>query len=183
MKVFELDKDNLKLIERINALIDSAFPEYLHTNVEARLQKYHSSDFPKVKIFFIEEEGNPVSFAQIIYKLWNDRLVANLDLLGSHYLKRRKGYAETLFQHCRYDYCEEIRKQKMDSVGLLTFVDPNYDPIVRFHIKNDGQIRNDIISDFGDIVVWYPSNKESMNIKTSELMEQMKEFGLIINTF
>jgi hypothetical protein len=181
--VIELQNNDSGRIKEINKLIDLSFPEYSPTNVERRLLEYHGSGYPKVKIFFIEDEGNLVSFAQIIYKLLNNRLVLNLDLLGSEYSKRRKGYAETIFQYCRNDFIDEARRYGLSEIGLLTFIDPNYSPIVRFHEKNKGQIRRDIIADFDDILVWYPSNEEYFDIKTHDLLEQMKEFGSIIGTF
>jgi hypothetical protein len=182
-KVFLLKNDDSHRKQKINKLIDLTFPEYSPTDIGVRLEKYNGSSLPIVKIFYIEHEGEPVSFAQVIYRLWRNELILNLDLLGSDCSSRRKGYAETIFNHCRNDFTEEQMRLRLHPVGLITFIDPKYHPIVRFHEKQGGQLRNDLITEYGDIIVWYPSKEEYSNIKSNELIGQMKEFGSIIRTF
>jgi hypothetical protein len=182
-RVFLLDKDDSKKIKKINNLIDVIFPEYSPTDIGVRLVKYDGSSIPIVKIFYIEQEGEPVSFAQVVYRLWRNELILNLDLLGSQCFARRKGFSQKIFSHCRNDFIEEQKKWKLHSVGLVTFIDPSYEPIVKFHKKNGGQFRNDSITEYGDIVVWYPSNEKYVDISSQELIEQMKDFGSIISTF
>jgi hypothetical protein len=181
--IIEIGNDDLEKVKEINELIDQTFPELLHTNIELRLNKYHRSSYPKIKIFIIEDHKKPVSFAQVIYKLWNNQLVVDLDLLGSQYSVRRNGFAEAIFQHCRNDLIVEKEAFGINAVGLMTFIDPNYEPIVRFHEKNNGQLRRDATNEFSEIVVWYPSIVEYGNIKTIELIEQMKDFAVIIGLF
>jgi hypothetical protein len=181
--VFELDSVDQRKIGEINDLIDLTFPEYSPTNVFKRIMKYHGSNTPKVKIFYIENSSIPVSFAQVIYRTWENGLIANLDLLGSNSGYRRKGNAEYLLHNCINDLLYESDKRNVDAIGLITFIDPEYRPIVNLHEKCGGQIRKDIICDFGDIIVWYPINMDYKNIATDVLIEQMNEFGIIIRSF
>jgi hypothetical protein len=179
----EIDKNDVMQCSSVSKIIDELFPEYAPTHIEKRLNMNGESKIPKVSIVIISNGNEILAFAQLIYKLWNDGIIVDLDLLGTRKQYQRQGYANILFQYCIKSLGEVSKNENKKGSGLISLIDPNQVSIRNLHIKHNGQIRDDKILDFGDAVVWYPKQKELEKVETIELIKQVNEFGNIIQQF
>lgn len=181
--IIEAKTGNPKVCRQLSALIDHVFPEYAPTDIKKRLDLFKGCLVPKVKIFAVKNNDGISSFAQIIYKKWDNTIISDLDLIGTDERYRRRGLADLLFGHCRSDMVNLSESTGLNLSGLITFIDPKQFSIMSFHRKNGGQIRDDCLHDSGEVIVWYPYSDAYISISTSELLEQMQEFGSIIRSF
>lgn len=165
----------------MNRWLELIFPEYCpprFAELLARLRPPNS--WPRIQIFVGLIDGQVAGLAQVFYRDWQGGLVADLDLLGVLEPFRRSGLALALVRHALQALPDMARRYQLPAIGLVTLIDPHYDPIVRLHRKQRGQIREDYTYPSGDLVVWYPLRPDYSDIPTPTLGRQLYHFGQLL---
>jgi hypothetical protein len=165
----------------MNRWLEQIFPEYCPARFDKLLSKHcHPNGKNQIQIFIGRMDGLVGGLAQQFYQEWEGGILADIDLLGVLEPFRRSGMASVLFQQCLRAVPETARHHQLPAIGAVTLIDPQYVPIVRLHQKQGGQIRTDHPYPSGDIIVWYPMQKEYEDIPTACLGEQLQQFGRLL---
>ncbi|MGC9346834.1 MAG: GNAT family N-acetyltransferase [Anaerolineae bacterium] len=164
--------------------LDELFPEYAPAHLSKRLSLYgDAGDEPYIQIFVVRDDERVLSFVQFLYILVGDRLICDIDLLGTRRGFRRRGLATGLFDHAMREADAYAHRYDRALAGVLTLIDHGDEAIRSLHAKKGGQIRTDAPHPSGDVVVWYPLEAGAREIETRELLGYVDAFGRMIRRF
>lgn len=167
------------LIRATARCIDAVFPAYAPAHLPRRLRLGPDT----LQIFVVREDERVIAFVQCLYRSTGDRLIVDIDLLGTLPAFRRRGFASVLFHHVMGVAADRAHARGQVLVGALTLIDDS-DPAIRaLHRKHGGDIRTDRAHRSGDVVVWYPVAHGAGAIPTDELLAHGDAFGEVIRAF
>jgi len=177
----EVTNSQSSYLSRMNRWLEQIFPEYCPPQFDKLLSKHrHSNGKHQIQIFIGLNNGMVVGLAQQFYQEWQSGVLADIDLLGVLEPFRRSGLALALVQQCLRATPKIAQQYQIPAIGVTTLIDPKYAPIVRLHQKQGGQIRADFQYPSGDVIVWYPMQREYEDIPTLWLGEQLQQFGQLL---
>jgi GNAT superfamily N-acetyltransferase len=179
----EVTNSQSQYLSGMNRWLELIFPEYCPPRFDKLLLKHrHPNGRNQIQIFIGLINGLVGGLAQQFYQEWEGGILADIDLLGVLEPFRRSGLASALVQQCLRATPEIARLYQLPAIGVTTLIDPNYAPIVQLHKKQGGQIRTDYQYPSGDIIVWYPMQREYEDIPTLYLEQQLQQFGRLLES-
>lgn len=173
--------DASELVQMNNWLMET-FPEYAPPRFDMLLNRLRRPDGRhQIQIFVRQVAGQVAGLAQVLYREWDHRLIADLDLLGVLKPYRRYGLGSALVSYCIEAAKEMARQYQLPPLGLVSLADPGYNPILRLHSRLGGQIRSDYRHPEGDCIIWYPFTREADSLPSTALAAQLDEFAGLLS--
>ena len=161
--------------------LEKIFPEYAPPRFEALLtQLRRGNDRHEIQLFVALIDDQVVGLVQVLYREWQQGLMADIDLLGVLEPYRRLGLGSGLVQRSLLAAREIAVQYERPAIGVVSLVDAHYDPVIRLHDKLGGQVRTDYSYPSGDTIVWYPLMDGFVNIETQVLAQQLQQFGRLL---
>jgi GNAT superfamily N-acetyltransferase len=157
--------------------LNRLFPEYT-PHFETILTRLRREDGRHgAQIFLGLSDDQVVGLVQLLYREWRDGLLADIDLLGVLEPHRRSGLGTALVRRAILATQDISAQYGMPAVGVVSLIDPEYNPIIRLHRRLGGQIRTDLRYPSGDLIVWYPLSADFSAVGTMALAWQLWQFG------
>jgi len=166
----------------MNVWLIEVFPEYAPPRFDSLLARLRHLDGQHEVQIFIAQIGDQVTgLVQVFYRVWQNGLVADIDLLGVLKSHRRLGLGTALVKRAIQATQNMSRAYGLPAIGVVSLVDPGNTASIRLHKNLGGQIRIDFPYPSGDIMVWYPLLKRYATIETGALAQQLQQFaGLLM---
>jgi GNAT superfamily N-acetyltransferase len=165
----------------MNDWLVAIFPEYAPPRFEALLGRLrHVDGRHEMQIFVGQVGGRVAGLVQVLYRQWQEGLLADIDLLGVLVPHRHAGLGSALVERAIQAAQELAGAYGLPALGVVSLIDPEDPVICRLHEKLGGQIRMDLVYPSGDIIVWYPLLKDYAAVETEALAQQLQQFGHLL---
>jgi GNAT superfamily N-acetyltransferase len=162
----------------MNHWLEAIFPEYAPPRFDTLLTRLrHENERHEIQLFVALLDNQVVGLMQVLYREWQNGLIADIDLLGVLEPYRRSGLASCLVRQSFLATRKMAAQYKVSAIGVASLVDPAYRPVTRLHEKLGGQVRTDYPYPGGDVIVWYPLLDSFANVVTQMLAQQLQQFG------
>ena len=166
----------------MNDWLNQIFPEYAPPHFEALLAPQCRHDNPPTVQIFVGQAGGQVAgLVQMLYRVWQGGLIADIDLLGVLEPYRRSGLGAALVRRAILAAQDMTSLCHRPAIGVVSLADPAYAPVIQLHHKLKGQVRTDFLYPSGDAIVWYPLTEGFAAVKTKALAEQLQQFGDLLS--
>lgn len=157
------------------------FPEYAPPRFESLLTRLrHPDSRHELQIFIGQSNGQVAGLVQVFYREWQNGLLADIDLLGVLEPHRCKGLGTALVKRAIQATWDMAGRYGLQSIGVVSLIEPSDATVIRLHKKLGGQIRTDYLHPSGDIIAWHPLLRDFATVETGLLAQQLQQFAFLL---